>query len=70
MSTNCFDSVPPKTRESAIEIAADLVRQIDGKHRSLACEAARKLKDMNDDIKVLKEEISLLNRHIDRRARS
>ena len=43
------DQQPPATRENAIEIAADLVRQVDCNHRPLACEAARKLKALYDD---------------------
>lgn len=44
----CIDHKPPETRESAIEIAADLVLSINGEHRPIACEAARKLKEMHD----------------------
>ena len=40
----CYDTPPPKYRSDALAVAADLVRQVDGEHRALACEAARLLK--------------------------
>lgn len=44
----CYDHQPPSTRENAIEIAADLARTIEGEYRPLACEAARKLKELHE----------------------
>lgn len=42
-----WDSKPPSVRDNEIEIAADLVRNVDGEHQPLACEAAEKLLELS-----------------------
>lgn len=49
-TVGCYDQKPPSTRD-AITIAAELVREVDCKHRPLACEAARKLKDVSEMVR-------------------
>lgn len=62
-----FGVGPPSTRENAIEIAADLVREVDCEHRPLACEAARKLKQLHDDNRRQSLEIANLTGRLEER---
>lgn len=57
-SEHCVDSVPPKTR-SPIVIAAELARAVDCQHRPIACEAARRLKDLADVESLLVELVGI-----------
>lgn len=57
----CYDHVLPKPR-SPIAVAGQLVRDIPDRHHSLACEAAKLLRDLHDENVRLREK---LQRHED-----
>lgn len=52
-TTACIDDRPPTTRD-ALAIAADLVA-IECKHRPLACEAAKRLVRLHEELAGMRE---------------